>query len=193
MHLADYPTRVEGKRMRRVPIILTGNDFTRLYAPLRRSGRMRIFCWRMKTAERAAAVNSLFPWLSGEQAADLVGRFPDEPISFWAAVRVFVVAGGGINSSASVEWMRAISSLDFGSFGAMAPDSMAASRRSSRRSALRAALSGPWQAKQFSARMGRMSRLYSSLGASAAVAGPAAHAPASPRPDRSGARCARRP
>ncbi|MBD2898157.1 AAA family ATPase [Actinomadura nitritigenes] len=87
MHLADYPTRVEGKRMRRVPIILTGNDFTRLYAPLRRSGRMRIFSWRMQPAERAAAVHSLFPWLSGEQAADLVGRFPDEPISFWAAVR----------------------------------------------------------------------------------------------------------
>lgn len=34
MHLADYPTRVEGKQVRRVPIIMTGNDFTRLYAPL---------------------------------------------------------------------------------------------------------------------------------------------------------------
>ena len=33
--------------------------------------------------------------------------------------------------------------------------------RSSRRSALRAALSGPWQAKQFSRRIGRMSRLNS--------------------------------
>src|SRR5688572_12733532 len=40
---------------------------------------------------------------------------------------------------------------------------MAASRLSIRRSLLRAALSGPWQAKQFSARIGRMSRLYWSL------------------------------
>ncbi|MFB4299973.1 AAA family ATPase [Actinomadura sp. NTSP31] len=87
MHLADYPARVEGRRVRRTPVILTGNDFTRLYAPLRRSGRMRIFSWRMQPAERASAVHSLFPWLSETQAGDLVRRFPDEPISFWAAVR----------------------------------------------------------------------------------------------------------
>jgi hypothetical protein len=86
MHLADYPTRVEGKRARRVPIILTGNDFTRLYAPLRRSGRMRIFSWRMQPAERAAALRSLFPWLTDQQATELVHGFPDQPISFWAAV-----------------------------------------------------------------------------------------------------------
>jgi ATPase family associated with various cellular activities (AAA) len=87
MHLADYPTRVEGKRVRRVPIILTGNDFTRLYAPLRRSGRMRIFSWRMHPAERAAAVRSLFPWLAEQQAGGLVHAFPDQPIAFWAEVR----------------------------------------------------------------------------------------------------------
>jgi len=46
----------------------------------------------------------------------------------------------------------------------MAFASMASSRRSSRRLALRAALSGPWQAKQFSARIGRTSRLYRSRG-----------------------------
>ena len=53
----------------------------------------------------------------------------------------------------------AISSLSSGLPGTMAPALTATSRRSSRRSALRAALSGPWQAKQFSARIGRMSRL----------------------------------
>lgn len=87
MHLADYPTRVEGQPTRRVPIILTGNDFTRLYAPLRRSGRMRIFTWRMEPAERAAALRSLFPWVDGHESAELVQRFPDESIAFWAAVR----------------------------------------------------------------------------------------------------------
>ena len=45
----------------------------------------------------------------------------------------------------------------------MASALMAASRWSSRRSALREALSGPWQAKQCSERIGRTSRLYSSL------------------------------
>ena len=66
-------------------------------------------------------------------------------------------------ASASSARMRSTSSLSSGLPGTMAPASTAASRWSSRRSALRAALSGPWQAKQFSARIGRMSRLYSSL------------------------------
>jgi len=41
--------------------------------------------------------------------------------------------------------------------------SMAASRWSSRKSPFRAALSAPWHAKQFSNRIGRISRLYSSF------------------------------
>ena len=63
--------------------------------------------------------------------------------------------------------IRAINSLASRSPAVMAPASMAASRRSSRRLAFLAALSGPWQAKQFSARIGRTSRLYSSLPAGA--------------------------
>jgi hypothetical protein len=31
MHLVDYPTLGEGKETLRVPIIITGNDFTKLY------------------------------------------------------------------------------------------------------------------------------------------------------------------
>lgn len=100
MHLADYPTRVEGNQTRRIPIILTGNDFTRLYAPLRRTGRMRIFSWRMKPAERAQALLSLFPSLTERQAADLVRSYPDQPISFWAAVR------GRLDDAELTEYLR---------------------------------------------------------------------------------------
>ena len=99
-----------------------------------------------------------------------------------AAVSVLVVFGGGISSLGSSALIRAISSLDSGSLGAMAPASMAASRRSSRRSALRAALSGPWQAKQFSARIGRMSRLYSSPGRSRRRPSPCRRGRPGPRP-----------
>jgi hypothetical protein len=87
MHLADYPHQVEGKAARRVPIILTGNDFTRLYAPLRRPGRMRIFTWQMEHHERVQAVASIFPALSSHEAEQLVKQFPDQPIAFWATVR----------------------------------------------------------------------------------------------------------
>lgn len=87
MHLADYPTQVEGKETRRVPIILTGNDFTRLYAPLRRPGRMRIFTWQMDHHERAQAVGSIFLAVNPHEAEKLVKQFPDQPIAFWATVR----------------------------------------------------------------------------------------------------------
>src|SRR5437773_5261666 len=59
--------------------------------------------------------------------------------------------------------MRSRRALSLRLPGLIAPILMAASRSSSRRLALRAALSGPWQAKQFSARIGRTSRLYSIL------------------------------
>ena len=74
-------------------------------------------------------------------------------------------------SLGSLALIRATSSLPSSSPGVIAPALIASSRRSNRKSALRAALSGPWQAKQFSARMGRTSRLYSSRGRSVANAG----------------------
>lgn len=60
MHLVDYPTSVEGRTTRRIPIIITGNDFTKLYGPLVRAGRMRAFEW-VPTAEEKAVV--CFPHL----------------------------------------------------------------------------------------------------------------------------------
>jgi hypothetical protein len=43
MHLVDYPNVVQGQNCNRVPIIITGNDFTKLYPPLVRAGRMLAF------------------------------------------------------------------------------------------------------------------------------------------------------
>lgn len=52
MNLADNPTRVsigqdwrESDITNRIPIILTGNDFSTIYAPLIRDGRMEKFYW----------------------------------------------------------------------------------------------------------------------------------------------------
>lgn len=54
MNLSDNPTRVSiGQDLResnitnRVPIIVTGNDFSTIYAPLIRDGRMEKFYWYM--------------------------------------------------------------------------------------------------------------------------------------------------
>lgn len=60
MHLVDYPTSVEGRVTRRVPIIITGNDFTKLYEPLVRPGRMVSFCWTPTLDEKATIVSHIF-------------------------------------------------------------------------------------------------------------------------------------
>jgi hypothetical protein len=57
MHMVDYPTEIEGRKTRRVPVILTGNDFTKLYGPLVRAGRMTAFEWKPLDEERAAILS----------------------------------------------------------------------------------------------------------------------------------------
>lgn len=61
MNICDNPNRVsvgagwrEDDEIRRVPIIVTGNDFSTLYAPLIRDGRMEKFYWQ---PEREDLVN----------------------------------------------------------------------------------------------------------------------------------------
>jgi hypothetical protein len=52
MNICDNPNQVsvhenwrEGDYNQRVPIIVTGNDFATLYAPLIRDGRMEKYYW----------------------------------------------------------------------------------------------------------------------------------------------------
>jgi hypothetical protein len=104
---------------------------------------------------RFGGMNDQCGWYSAPAAIQRLRR------SFCAAVSVLFADFGGIRIVLSSGSSRATSSLASGSLGTMAPISTATSRRSSRRSALREALSGPWQAKQFSDRIGRMSRLNS--------------------------------
>ncbi len=62
MHLADSPTQGADRTLRRVPVFVTGNDLSKVYAPLRRPGRMRPFFWRPTEAERQEIVErSDFP------------------------------------------------------------------------------------------------------------------------------------
>jgi ATPase family associated with various cellular activities (AAA) len=86
MHLCDYPTRVEAKQTPRVPIFLTGNDFTRLYTPLRRHGRMDLFRWEMSREERGQILTGLFPALEPYEMEHLLDKYPSYSIADWTAV-----------------------------------------------------------------------------------------------------------
>ncbi|CAN6320529.1 unnamed protein product [Urochloa humidicola] len=86
MNIADNPTCVQlpGQYGRganpRVPVVVTGNDLSTLYAPLIRDGRMDKFYW---APTRADGVRR-------DDVARLVDAFPGQSIDFFGALRARV-------------------------------------------------------------------------------------------------------
>ncbi len=72
MHLVDYPNTVEGRDTLRIPVIITGNDFTRLYEPMVRAGRMVAFEWIPNMDERGEIVGSIFPEIPAIECEQLI-------------------------------------------------------------------------------------------------------------------------
>lgn len=91
MHLVDYPESVEGRVTKRVPVILTGNDFTKLYEPLVRAGRMTSFQWKPTLDEKIQIVSRIFPEISEEETTDLVNKFSNEPVAFFSHLKTTLV------------------------------------------------------------------------------------------------------
>jgi ATP-dependent 26S proteasome regulatory subunit len=87
MHLADYPYAVQGVQASRIPIIMTGNDFTKLYEPLVRAGRMTAFEWIPTAEEKARIIGPLFSNLAPKACMSLVEHFSMEPLAFFAVLR----------------------------------------------------------------------------------------------------------
>jgi hypothetical protein len=93
MHLADSPTEAAGKRLRRVPVMITGNDLSKVYPPLRRPGRMRAFPWLPTFEERRDIVAGILgDVLSPKEVPVLLDKLPDAPVAFFSDLLVEVVA-----------------------------------------------------------------------------------------------------
>ncbi|NET48198.1 MAG: AAA family ATPase [Merismopedia sp. SIO2A8] len=98
MNIADNPTNVQlpgsydENPIRRVPIIVTGNDFSTLYAPLIRDGRMEKFYWAPDHRDRLGIVGGIFApdGLSQRDIEQLVDDFPNQSIDFFSALRARV-------------------------------------------------------------------------------------------------------
>lgn len=88
MNIADNPTNVQLPGMYskqenpRVPIIVTGNDFSTLYAPLIRDGRMEKFYWAPTWEDRVGVCSGIFRTdaIPREDIIKLVNTFPGQSI-----------------------------------------------------------------------------------------------------------------
>ncbi|KAI6686869.1 hypothetical protein NL676_032782 [Syzygium grande] len=114
MNIADNPTNVQLPGMYnkeenpRVPIIVTGNDFSTLYAPLIRDGRMEKFYWAPTREDRIGVCKGIFRSdnVPDEDIVKLVDNFPGQSIDFFGALRARVyddevrkwISGVGVES-----------------------------------------------------------------------------------------------
>jgi ribulose bisphosphate carboxylase small subunit len=95
MNIADNPTNVQlpgsydAEPTQRIPIILTGNDFSTLYAPLTRDGRMEKFFWEPDRDDRIGIVSGIFEvdHVARGDVEKLVDEFPNQSIDFFGALR----------------------------------------------------------------------------------------------------------
>ena len=95
MNIADNPTDVQlpgsydSTPLHRVPIIVTGNDFSTLYAPLIRDGRMEKFYWNPDREDKIGIVGGIFSedGLSRQEIEQLVETFPNQSVDFFSALR----------------------------------------------------------------------------------------------------------
>merc|ERR1711985_98238 len=111
MNIADNPTNVQlpgnynNEEIPRVPIICTGNDFSTLYAPLIRDGRMEKFYWNPTRDDRIGVCMGIFQPdnIAREDVERIVDAFPGQSIDFFGAlrariyddkVREFIIASG---------------------------------------------------------------------------------------------------
>lgn len=95
MNIADNPTNVQlpgsydSSPIQRIPIIVTGNDLSTLYAPLIRDGRMDKFFWEPNREDRIGIVSGIFQLdeVAHADVEKLVDTFPNQSIDFYGALR----------------------------------------------------------------------------------------------------------
>merc|ERR550537_1683887 len=98
MNIADNPTNVQlpgmynTEQIPRVPIICTGNDFSTLYAPLIRDGRMEKYYWNPTRADRIGVAYGIFKpdGVSKDDVEKIIDRYPNQSIDFFGAMRARV-------------------------------------------------------------------------------------------------------
>ncbi|KAL4448554.1 hypothetical protein ABPG75_005773 [Micractinium tetrahymenae] len=96
MNLCDNPTRVsigqgwmENDVVKRIPIIVTGNDFSTVFAPLVRDGRMEKFYWMPTEEDLIGILHQMYKddGMSEGDMRTLLTTFPNQTLDFFGALR----------------------------------------------------------------------------------------------------------
>jgi ATPase family associated with various cellular activities (AAA) len=94
MSLCDDPYHIGEQDTYRIPMIVTGNDFTSLHEPLTRHGRAQFYDWKPDITVKTEIVRHMFEgYVSDnelERISQLVQHFstePPEPIAFYQVLR----------------------------------------------------------------------------------------------------------
>ena len=91
MNLADDPYHCGNAQTHRIPLILSGNNFTFLHGPLTRHGRMTFFEWAPTFDQRKQIVRAMYVGLLVEEDLDgtdsLLWANRHQPLSFFAALK----------------------------------------------------------------------------------------------------------
>nr|XP_027187302.1 ribulose bisphosphate carboxylase/oxygenase activase, chloroplastic isoform X2 [Cicer arietinum] len=96
MNLSDNPTRVsvgqdwrESDVTNRIPVIVTGNDLSTIYAPLIRDGRMDKFYWQPIREDILNIVHRMYEkdGISRDEVEKIVDTFPNQALDFYGALR----------------------------------------------------------------------------------------------------------
>jgi ribulose bisphosphate carboxylase small subunit len=85
----QLPGSYDSEPTQRIPIIVTGNDFATLYAPLVRDGRMAKYYWEPSRADRLGIVSGIFQAdrVAARDIEQLIEAFPEQAIDFFGALR----------------------------------------------------------------------------------------------------------
>lgn len=80
------------EEINRVPIVCTGNDFSTLYAPLIRDGRMEKYYWSPTREDRIGVCMGIFQHdgVNRGEVEHIVDSFPGQSIDFFGALRARV-------------------------------------------------------------------------------------------------------
>ncbi|KAG2437907.1 hypothetical protein HXX76_005523 [Chlamydomonas incerta] len=96
MNICDNPNVVSTgqdwfavNQIRRTPIIVTGNDFSKMFAPLIRDGRMDKYYWKPTREDMINIVHQMYKddGVSRRDVEALLDRFKAQPLDFYGALR----------------------------------------------------------------------------------------------------------